>query len=784
MPKHRDLNRGDVFPASFVKASQEFIGTDAINFRLTPANATTLRGVAGASDDQAALGIDGLWRYRAANHDVAHPGGAAGVYEIYAVASANEFTNAPVVDTDNTDYNWYLQILPTGNLPAGNTPAGKPIVAYRKVGEVDWSGTQITGIRQFVGQVDARAPATPSSPIATVSAIRAKAFSVGQSAAVIQVDDALGAAKFTVSDAGLVDAAAGYRVNGVALAASHLSNGTTGTGAVVLANAPTITGLISSSGDITIDHLSGTVDAVLTVTARVAGVAVVGTVKGTSVGTAINAPVGKSVLLQIGGTDKVWVQSTTLSLASGMTIFVGGSQYAASHLANGTTGTGAVVLASGPTLAGTLTHNGATITATAAALQATFGSSSVYDMTMFVNGRIQQRRAVADLSTYAYQLLNGAESFARWRLSGDGLVEWGGGAGNPDASLSRIAARQMRFWADSLTIRGDALATNPATLILEGVSGGGYKPAQVWNPGSGQIILSPHSNAPSVALDGAALTVNATSVVFANTRIYTAQNANGPGLHLRNTVAAYTSTSLWIEHTAQGDSTGYDLIAAQNSAGARFRVRGDGVVFFKTTNLYEVAATELKTDGYLESALNIYARVGTAGEIRAGESNTTATIFFGNDGLTKLTRVDQGGLAIDAVSGTHDATLRLTGRNGGAAVNGFIAVSGGGSMYLDVPTSGTFVFRVNGTTNVTVGQGGVFVAGRTALADGGASNVLSFFGSSGSNQFTSPTQVRVGSVPGALTTASTLSDVIAVVSRLHHAIQNHGLIGLGGVWSS
>lgn len=45
---------------------------------------------------------------------------------------------------------------------------------------------------------------------------------------------------------GTVNAAGGYQVNGAALAASHLSNGTTGSGAVVLGTSPTISGTVNT----------------------------------------------------------------------------------------------------------------------------------------------------------------------------------------------------------------------------------------------------------------------------------------------------------------------------------------------------------------------------------------------------------------------------------------------------------------------------------------------------------------------------------------------------------
>lgn len=49
---------------------------------------------------------------------------------------------------------------------------------------------------------------------------------------------------------GTLNAVVGYQVNGTALAATHLSNGVTGAGAVVLAGAPTITGAMIANGTI------------------------------------------------------------------------------------------------------------------------------------------------------------------------------------------------------------------------------------------------------------------------------------------------------------------------------------------------------------------------------------------------------------------------------------------------------------------------------------------------------------------------------------------------------
>jgi hypothetical protein len=61
------------------------------------------------------------------------------------------------------------------------------------------------------------------------------------------IDDASG----QVNTYGAVDSAGGYRVNGVSLAASHLSNGVSGSGAAVLATSATLTNATLSSPTLT-----------------------------------------------------------------------------------------------------------------------------------------------------------------------------------------------------------------------------------------------------------------------------------------------------------------------------------------------------------------------------------------------------------------------------------------------------------------------------------------------------------------------------------------------------
>lgn len=152
MSKHRQIFYQQPIPQDFLDALQEFIGTLSTNFSISQASGTSIQVVAGAGSAQVSLGISGLWRYISATATAAHPGGAAGTYDVYAVASANSFTaGGSSGETDNTDYSFGLQILTSGATPTGNY-SGRAITAYRKVGQVIWDGSQITSVQSSLFQ--------------------------------------------------------------------------------------------------------------------------------------------------------------------------------------------------------------------------------------------------------------------------------------------------------------------------------------------------------------------------------------------------------------------------------------------------------------------------------------------------------------------------------------------------------------------------------------------------------------------------------------------------------
>lgn len=201
MSKYFDLNHGDTLPAFWTDAIQEYISTIAANVKLSVPAANQVRVQSSAASGQTGIGIDGLWRYNSADVTVTHPAGNAGiVHSIYVVASAN---TASLPNTDTTDYSFGVQILPGATTPTG-THNGRAITAYRKIGETDWDGTNVTGLRLLPGVAagDMR-PVTAIAPAANVPAtvIRAAAAMVAD---IWRVEDSAAVAHVTIDAAGIL----------------------------------------------------------------------------------------------------------------------------------------------------------------------------------------------------------------------------------------------------------------------------------------------------------------------------------------------------------------------------------------------------------------------------------------------------------------------------------------------------------------------------------------------------------------------------------------------------
>jgi hypothetical protein len=197
VPKQYTFLRDEVFPSWWPNAISEQVGVIVENFELRKASITSVEVPADSANGLAVVGINGRWRFRSTPAVRSHPGGAAGTYPVFAVAAETDIGSAPLPYTDETAYAWDLRIEPPGGEPA--LSAGV-VDHFRKVGEVDWSGSQITAVRQLVGQVSTR-PAEPTARRTDEVPLRVRG-AAGQTADLLRVEDAAGSPFFTVPPVG------------------------------------------------------------------------------------------------------------------------------------------------------------------------------------------------------------------------------------------------------------------------------------------------------------------------------------------------------------------------------------------------------------------------------------------------------------------------------------------------------------------------------------------------------------------------------------------------------
>lgn len=168
MLEHFAFVRDDVLPSWWANAIQRFLSTSAPSFQITRADATHIQVVAAVDIGAAIVSVGGKWRWVEATISRAHPGGAAGSWDVYVTAINNKIDSTPSPGTDNTNYAFALRIVKSGETP---TIEAGVVDVYRKVGSVAWSGSEITRVEQTVpvtpthskrhatGQPDALSPA-------------------------------------------------------------------------------------------------------------------------------------------------------------------------------------------------------------------------------------------------------------------------------------------------------------------------------------------------------------------------------------------------------------------------------------------------------------------------------------------------------------------------------------------------------------------------------------------------------------------------------------------------
>lgn len=191
MTQNIPLDRGDPAIEPFFDAVQEVLGASAPSFYLTVLNSTTIRAVGGTENALNAIAIEGRYRWRTTTVDAAHPGGAAGTYDVWVTGSDNSFTSVPT--EDKTVYAWGLSILATGGSPG--------TAISRKVAEVEWSGTAITALRHLTGVRRDDAPVFAQAPIAALTPLQVRGAS-SQSASLLTIGNSAGSTLVSVGASG------------------------------------------------------------------------------------------------------------------------------------------------------------------------------------------------------------------------------------------------------------------------------------------------------------------------------------------------------------------------------------------------------------------------------------------------------------------------------------------------------------------------------------------------------------------------------------------------------
>jgi hypothetical protein len=149
MSKHRDFSTGDQFPAGWLDALNEYIGSQVSpNLTISKVNSTTLK-IAGASGNgQVAAAIQGQWRFNSADITAAAPANAAGTYPIYLTSQTNN-TAQEDAGTFNYGFAMKLSTAPTGS---GAEAISRQIGSYvwDGTGIVRWTDTRTDGLIPFL----------------------------------------------------------------------------------------------------------------------------------------------------------------------------------------------------------------------------------------------------------------------------------------------------------------------------------------------------------------------------------------------------------------------------------------------------------------------------------------------------------------------------------------------------------------------------------------------------------------------------------------------------------
>lgn len=581
MAKYRDFAPLDPLPADWTDAWQEYLSTNASNFRLQikPTDNTVLQVPAGTGNDQVGITIEANPRYIAASIErVSLGGGTPRDMDVWVTSTANSFTPGIPGEVDLTNYAFALAITETGVPPGG-------VAIKRKVGTAHWDGTKFTTVTPTVG------------------------FPTSAALGAISVGDAAGGELAGTFPNPTIGAFAAGRVlswggdtNLYRLAAGSLKTD----GALTVGGNMSVAGTLGVTG-----VASGPTAAADTNTTQLASTAFVLGQLSTVTTPLVDAPVA-AIGTSARGAHADHVHPTAYAAFAGSLLTT--AQAAANAVLS------QKLLAADANAAYQLLGDGTQKWGAGGA------SATDCQFARFGAGLMRFTGTSIDLmsassTTQAIGVAVTGDTQYRWQVRRDAVMAWSSGSAVPDAFLARQAAGLLRLTSTSLDLVS-ASSTNLAIgMAITGDASYRWQVRQdsvmAWGPGNAPPDLTlarlgtgsfyqggaGGSTVFRVNHNGAAPGTNQGSVGFTGG---TAANAGYVEWHrstdgTRIGYQGFINTALHIEGEISGASGGVEI--AQTTLGVGIRVASTGLGFYGAAAALQTAAPTQARAGTLPAAL-------------------------------------------------------------------------------------------------------------------------------------------------------------------------------------
>lgn len=611
---------------------------------------------------------------------------------------------------------------PGFTLQAVTTGSAAP-ASSRKIGEVDWSGSAINAIRQKVDAVSGHGflhGATQADALLTAAPTTALGNGVANAAG--------SADSYARSDHTHAIAPGG--ITGTELASTLTIGGAQTVGQVPL----TARGVAGQTANVFNINLNGTISGGFTSE----GVLDLSNVGGAASAAAAAQQLGDKLSLYNAGTTTRYglgIQTSKLVLyaASGASVVVraapaSGAGSSGSDVFTVAASTGNTVISgtlqAGNTTIGTLSAGAATLSSTLAVAGAVTltaaGTALNVTNNVVIGGTLNVTGSTTLGTVNAGAITATSINAGSITSSSSGAIDLGAASGT---FLSSAAAT-----GDKIQLFGNASATGAYGIGIQTNRWVAYMPA------GASFAIRVGTGTGNVSSGTDVITLSAAGAIAAASMALTGNATVGGTLGI---TGATTAAAITASGQVQANGAGTGLSVANNA-----NISGTLTVGGTSTHTGSAAFNGgLTTTTLSATGTSTVAALAASGQISSTAAGT--------------------GLAI-----TNNATI-----GGTLAVTGALTADGGMSFLAGDNIS----FAT--TTGTQIGTG--------------TTQKLAFYGSTAVAQIASPTQAVLaiatngaGGIPSALTAASTLNDVIAVVSRLHNSLQTLGLLGTGGTWAT